>query len=86
MVCLDWLKQLDSRLRIDNVIMVYDGLQASCIGRTIDIQALPTSIATNLAILAAFDPSVTGYRIMMGMSGIHEINRVFGALLALSAS
>jgi hypothetical protein len=78
MVCLDLLKQLDSRLRIDGVIMAYDGLQAGCVDRTVNIQALPTGIAPDFAILTAFYPSVTGYRIMMGTSGIHEINRVLG--------
>jgi hypothetical protein len=57
MVCLDLLKQLDGRLRIDGVIIAYDGLQASCIGRTVIL----AGITANFAILAAFDLSVTGY-------------------------
>jgi hypothetical protein len=59
MVCLDLLKQLDSRLRIESVIIAHNGLQTDHIDRAIDIQALPADMSANFAILAAFDPSVT---------------------------
>ena len=60
-------KYLSGRLNIANKI-----------NRAIDIQALPSGMTANFMVLVAFDPSVTGYRIMLGTSGIHEINSVLG--------
>ena len=70
-------------MSVDGVVIANDSAEIAAIDDAIDVEPLPTGVATNLVGLATFDPAVAGYRIVVRMSGIHEVNSLFRFLVGL---
>ena len=58
------------------MVIADNGTQRGAIDGAVDIEALSAGVATNLVILTAFDPAVTGDGVMLRMGGVHEINQI----------
>ena len=73
------LKQFEGGLRVDGVVITHDGTQVVGINNAIDGEPLPSGIGAQFVDFAAFDPAITGYRVVLGMRGVHEVDSVIWA-------
>ena len=72
------LKQGDRGWCVDGVVVTHDGVLRRAIDHALDVETASTCVAANLAVLTAFDPAISGDRVVVRMYGIHEVARILG--------